>query len=136
MWPARRDDALSERTSPAEDRADVVLACARLLHVNGQSTEDTIAAAGRLGRALGLSTTIIPGWGELKLQVQDGASRFAGVVTGDPVGVDMARVALAMRAIDDVIEGRLTASATAAVIRSISHVPPAPAWLFTIAAGA
>jgi uncharacterized membrane protein YjjP (DUF1212 family) len=125
---------LTERATSLDERAEVVLECARLLHVNGQSTEETITAAERLGRALGMSTTLIPQWGELQLQAEDGSSRVVAIVTGDPVGVDMTRVALVMRAVDDIAAGQLTASAAAATIRSIAKVPPAPTWLFALAA--
>ncbi len=127
--------AQAQREAPAA-RADVVLACARLLHVNGQSTEETIKAVERLGQALGLSTTVIPRWGELQLQAQDGSQRIAAVVTADPVGIHMTRVALAMQAIDDIVSGRQPASAASAVFASIAGLPPAPSWLFTIAAAA
>jgi uncharacterized membrane protein YjjB (DUF3815 family) len=48
----------------------------------------------------------------------------------------MDRVALAMRAIEDAGAGRLTPSAAAETIRAISQRPPAPTWLFTLAAAA
>src|SRR5262245_27302212 len=131
MWQAQRDDS---RTEPLRDRADLVLTSARLLHVNGQSTDETIRAAERLGRALGLTTSLIPRWGELQLEVEDGTSSLLTVVKADPVGIDMARVSATMRAIDGMTTGELTASAAANRLRSIALMPPAPIWLFTIAA--
>ena len=50
-----------------DERADLVLAFARILYINGQATEQTVGAAERLGRALGLPTTIMPRWGEVQL---------------------------------------------------------------------
>jgi len=41
-----------------QERSDLVLAFARILYVNGQSTEETLAAAERLGDALGLRARI------------------------------------------------------------------------------
>src|ERR1700724_2626900 len=55
-----------------EERSNLVLAFARVLYVNGQATDQTLAAAGRLGQALGLRATIMPRWGELPLHAQDG----------------------------------------------------------------
>jgi uncharacterized membrane protein YjjP (DUF1212 family) len=130
MWQAQRDEPM---TVPLHDRADLVLTSARLLHVNGQSTDETIRSAERLGRALGLSTALIPRWGELQLQVEDGASSFVTLVKADPVGIDMARVSATMRAIDAMTRGELTAAAAANRLRSISLMPPAPMWLLTIA---
>ena len=51
--------------------------------------------------ALGLRARIMPRWGELQLQAEDGDARLISVVAADPTGVDMDRVASAVRAIDD-----------------------------------
>jgi uncharacterized membrane protein YjjP (DUF1212 family) len=131
MWQAQRDHPMTERL---EERVDLVLTSARLLHVNGQSTEETITAAERLGRALGLSIVLIPRWGEVQLEAEDGASRLATVVKADPVGVHMARVSAVMRVIDSMTTGELTASAGASRLGAIERMPPAPTWLFTVAA--
>src|SRR6266516_293084 len=54
-----------------QERSDLVLILARVLHVNGQSTDETVAAAERLGHKLDLRARIIPRWGELQLQAED-----------------------------------------------------------------
>ena len=72
---------------------------ARVLYVNGQSTDQTLAAAERLGDALGLRARIMPRWGELQLQAEDGDVKLISAVAADPTGVDMDRVVSAMRAI-------------------------------------
>src|SRR6266478_3403173 len=86
----------------ARDRREagrLVLAGARVLFVNGQTTEETVAAA-------------------------------------DPTGVDMHRVAAAMRAIDEIAAGRLSPVDGMEAIDRIAHAPPSPTWLFTLAAAA
>ena len=50
-----------------EERANLVLDFARVLFVNGQSTEQTVAVAERLGLRLGLRAKLLPRWGELQL---------------------------------------------------------------------
>jgi len=60
-----------------------------VLHVNGESTDETIAATERLGRKLGLSAKVIPSWGELELQVGDLDTIPVAVGAADPTGVDM-----------------------------------------------
>ena len=55
----------------ADQRANLVLAFAKVLYVNGQATEDTLSAAKRLGGALGLRAVIMPRWGELQLVAED-----------------------------------------------------------------
>src|SRR5260370_3856605 len=120
----------------SQERTDLVLSFARVLHVNGQSTDETMAATERLGSNLGLRAKVIPRWGELELQVGDlGITRVA-VGAADPSGVDMDRVASAMRAIDELGAGRLAPSAALKTINAISHAPPAPTWRFTVAAAA
>ena len=53
-----------------EERSELVLAFVRVLFVNGQSTEQTVASGERLGNTLGLDVKILPRWGELQLQAQ------------------------------------------------------------------
>src|SRR6516162_9791106 len=116
---------LREASMTAVERSNLVLAFARLLFVNGQATEQTVAAAERLGRTLGLRAKVMPRWGELRLQSED-----------ENTGVNMDRVASAARAIEELGAGRLAPPAAAEAIAAISRAPPAPAWLFTLAAGA
>src|SRR2546426_1340607 len=119
-----------------QERSDLVLTFARVLHVNGQSTDETVAAAERLSNDLDLHATIIARWGELQLQARDGGARLVSVEAADPTGVDMDRVASAMRTVDEVGAGRLAQPAVLEAISAISDAPPAPTWLFTLAAAA
>jgi len=117
-----------------QERTDLILSFARVLHVNGQSTDETLAACERLGSSLGLRAKIIPAWGQLHLQAGD--LETISTVTAAPIGVDMHRVASAMHFKDEVSEGQLTPSASRVTIKAISQAPPAPTWLFTLAAAA
>jgi uncharacterized membrane protein YjjP (DUF1212 family) len=121
-----------------EERAGVVLATARVLYINGQSTDQVLTVAKTLGRALGLHVEIMPRWGELQLKAQDCASgsTLITVVAADPTGVAMDRVASAMRTIEDIAAGRLAPTAAKEAIRAASQAPLAPTWLFTLAAAA
>src|SRR6266404_7603547 len=119
-----------------KERSDLVLTFARVLHVNGQATDETLAAAQRLANKLDLRTRIIPRWGELQLQVEEGGSRLLSLEEADPTGVDMDRVTSALRAIGEVIADRLAPPAAREAIIAISHAPPASTWLFTAAAAA
>src|SRR5262244_803104 len=118
------------------ERSNLVLAFARVLYVNGQATEQTVAAAEQLGRMLGLRAKVMPRWGELQLQSDDENGRVISEVAADPTGVDMDRVASAARAIEELGAGRLAPDAAAAAIAAISQAPAAPTWLFTLAAAA
>jgi uncharacterized membrane protein YjjP (DUF1212 family) len=119
-----------------EQRSNLVLAFARVLYVNGQATEQTVTAAERLGRTLGLRAQVMPRWGELRLQSEDGHGRLISEIAADPTGVDMDRVASAARVIEELGADRLAPPTAAEAIAAISRAPPAPAWLFTLSAGA
>ena len=120
----------------AAEHSNLVLAFARLLYVNGQATEQTVAAAEQLGRTLGLRAKVMPRWGELQLQSEDENGRVISQVAADPTGVDMDRVASAARVMEEFGAGRLAPDAAAQAIAAISRAPPVPAWLFTLAAAA
>ena len=118
----------------ADERSRLVLDFARLLYVNGQATEQTVSAAERLARALGLRASLIPRWGALQLLVDDQQGMLTAQVAADPSGVEMARVASAMQAIGDIEAGRLTPDAAAKGIADIASLRPAPTWLFALVA--
>jgi uncharacterized membrane protein YjjP (DUF1212 family) len=119
-----------------EERSNLVLAFAQVLFVNGQATEQTVTAAEQLGRTLGLRAKVMPRWGELLIQSENQDSGLTSRVAADPSGVDMERVASTTRAIQDIGAGRLAPAAALATIAAISRAPPAPTWLFTLAAAA
>jgi uncharacterized membrane protein YjjP (DUF1212 family) len=127
--PATREDTMS-----LQERSDLVVAVARTLFVNGQSTDQTLAAAAQVSRTLGLRATLLPRWGELRLDADDGDARITSVVVANPTNVAMVRVAAATRAVENLVSGALTSAEASRVIDSISKVPLAPTWLFTLAA--
>src|SRR6266567_1123272 len=121
---------------PILERSDLVLACAHVLHTNGQSTHETVQAAERLGTQLGLRATMIAHWEELELRAADGTGSQVSFERGSPTGVNMDRVASAMSAIENCAVGRPPTGAALENIKAIAHAPPAPTWLFTLAAAA
>src|SRR5437879_2220104 len=119
-----------------EERSNLVLAFTRVLYVNGQDTDQTLDAAERLGAALRVRSKVMPRWGELQLQAEDRDARLISAVEADPAGVEMDRVTSTMRAIEELGAGRLAPAAAMEAITKISKTPPAPTWLFTLAAAA
>ena len=119
-----------------QERSNLILTFAKVLFANGQATDQTVDAAERLGRGLGLRARIIPRWGELELQAQDKDAELSLQIAADPTGVDMDRVASTMRAVEDVEAGRLAPDAASEAIAAIAKAPPAPTWLFALAAAA
>jgi uncharacterized membrane protein YjjP (DUF1212 family) len=120
----------------AGEQANLVLPFAKVLYVNGQATEQTVSAAERLARARGLQATIMPHWGELQLVANDKHGTLIAQAAAYPAGVEMNRVASTMRAIEDVVSGRLSPDVAVKAIDDIARSPPAPTWLFTLAAAA
>src|SRR5262245_8372611 len=141
MWRRQRDSSAPASVGGSGMRghaaraipelSELDLAVARVLHVNGQSTAQTVAAAERLGNRLGLHATIIPRWDEVELRIRDGNASVVSVEAGSPTGVDMDRVASAMRLSDEIAGGRIAPAAALERIRAIAHAPPAATWLFT-----
>src|SRR5262245_28060339 len=119
-----------------EERSHLVLAFARVFYVNGESTDETLAAAERLGDILGLRAQIMARWGELQLLAEDAEARLTSAAEADPTGVDMDRVVSARQVIDELGAGRLEPGSASKAIGAISQAPPAPTWLFTLAAAA
>jgi uncharacterized membrane protein YjjP (DUF1212 family) len=117
-----------------QERSDLVLAFARVLYVNGQATDQTAAAAEQNGGTLGLHAKLMPRWGELQLQAEDKDAKLLSAVAADPVGIEMDRVASTMRAIEKLGTGELAPAAAVEAISTISKAPPAPTWLFALAA--
>src|SRR5215472_13332233 len=117
-----------------EERSNLILAFARVLYINGESTHQTLGAGERLSNCLGFRVTIFPHWGELEVQTEDTDGKFISAIEAAPSGVDMDRVASTSRTVAELCNGRLAPANAMEAISSIAEAPPAPTWLFTIAA--
>jgi uncharacterized membrane protein YjjP (DUF1212 family) len=117
-----------------EERSNLVLACARVLFASGQSTDQTVAAAERLGSTLGIRAKLMPRWGELQLQAEDGDFKLLSAAPAEPANVEMDRVASTMWVVEDLAASRISPAAARDAIRATSQKPPASTWLFTLAA--
>jgi len=105
-----------------------------VLFINGESTQQTLDAAERLGNCLGFRIRTFPRWGELEVQTEDADGKFVSAIEADPVGVDMGRVALTLRTVQQLCDGRLAPADMMGAISRIAEAPPAPTWLLTLAA--
>ena len=115
-------------------RSDLLLKFAQTLHNNGETTGATIEATKRLGKGLRLTAEVIPSWSKMILQSTDGNRKLISVASVSPTGVDMDRVSSVMHLIDKVGAKEVTYASLEKDIDAISHAPPAPTWLFTLAA--
>ena len=103
---------------------------ATLLFAHGQTTERTVTAAERLGRALGVTVKVLPYWGELTVEL-DGAP-VSRIVPTKPLGVDMGRVLAVMTVLDQVCHGTLPAETAQSALTSAGRLPPASTPRFTL----
>jgi uncharacterized membrane protein YjjP (DUF1212 family) len=117
-----------------EERSNLVLAFARVLYINGESTHQTLVAAERLSNCLGFRATIFPHWGELEVQTEDTDGKFISAIEAAPSGVEMDRVASTLRTVEEFCGGRLGWAQAMEAISRIAEAPPTATWLFTLAA--
>jgi uncharacterized membrane protein YjjP (DUF1212 family) len=101
-----------------EEHCNLVLTYARVLYVNGQSTEETVAAAERLARTLGMRAEVALRWGQVQLGVEHRECLVHSHVAADPTGVHMQRVVAAMSEIEGVEAGRFAPDAARGARRS------------------
>ena len=117
-----------------EKRSSLLLAIARVLYVNGQTTDETLAAVKRIARALRLRTTLVARWGELNLEAEDRGERVVSVVAAKPTGIHMIRVQSMVRTVEDIEVGRLAPANAMNEVAAIAQASPLPTWLFALAA--
>ena len=103
---------------------------ATLLFAHGQTTERTVTAAERLGRALGVTVRVLPYWGEIIVEL-DGAP-LSQIVPATPLGVDMGRVLAVTTVIDQICDGTLSAEAAQSALELACRLPPASTPSFTL----
>jgi uncharacterized membrane protein YjjP (DUF1212 family) len=136
-------DALTtdrDRSAPARHDPAVVLElmllAARLLFVNGQTTERIIETTVRLAGALGWRGDLLPRWGELTATLGSGSLFRAEIVAASPLGIDMGRVAAVVQVVDRLCDGRIDATTAGAALAAIQHRPPVGLARFALLAGA
>jgi len=117
-----------------EERSNLVLALARVLYINGESTKKTLSTAEHVSNCLGLRATIFPHWGELELETEDTEGKFIVAIEAAPSGVNLDRVASTLRAVEELCDGGLAPANAMEVVSRIAEAPPAPTWMFTLAA--
>src|SRR5258707_889124 len=113
-----------------EAALDTIAMAATLLFAHGQTTERTIVAAERLGRALGVPVRVLPYWGELTVEI-DGTP-ISQIVPVRPIGIDMGKVLAITTVVDKVCNGTLRAEAARPELTSAGRLPPASTLCFTL----
>lgn len=107
---------------------------ARVLHGNGQQTEDTLLTLRRLGGHYGLDTAVSTNWGELILRHAAGQTDIpARVVEVTPVAIGMNRVISTNKAVEDVLANRLSTAQAEQRIAQAAAAAPSSDALFALA---
>ena len=135
MTPAIVKPQFTQASMTREECSNLILALARALYINGESTDETLDSAGRVSNRLGVRATIFPHWGELEVQTEDTEGKLISAIKAAPSGVDMDRVASTLRTVQELCDGQLAPDNTMEAVRRIAQAPPAPTWLFALAAG-
>src|SRR5882757_498841 len=115
-----------------EAALDTIALAAALLFAHGQTTERTIVAAERLGRALGVPVTALPYWGQLTVEI-DGTT-MSKIVPVKPLGVDMSKVLAVTTVVDQLCDGKLEVGAARSAITLAGRSTPASTLRFTLLA--
>jgi uncharacterized membrane protein YjjP (DUF1212 family) len=123
--------ALASHADRDQAIIDFIAAVARLLFVNGQTTELTRLAVVRLGRALSVEASLLVRWGELVVQAN---GRPVAIVAAEPFIVDMKRVASIEQLADDICGGRLSLEDAGSSLDAVSRAAPVSAPRFAIMA--
>ena len=127
--------SLSEPDSSLERQARIILAFAKVLFINGQTTTQVIHETEKIARALQLKALLMARWGELWLQVSDANGGQVECITDtDPVGMHMGRVIATMHALDFFYQGKITLEQAYDQLVTIDNQPPFSTWLFALAA--
>jgi uncharacterized membrane protein YjjP (DUF1212 family) len=141
----RRSPLPEERSSPTTGggkRLDLASALelvstgARLLFVNGQTTERTVTAAERLADELGFQARLFPRWGELVVRVEDNDGSRYEFLAAEPAGMDMSKVSGTMAVIDKVCDRRMDGAAARSDLERIARLPPVSIARFAVLAAA
>jgi uncharacterized membrane protein YjjP (DUF1212 family) len=108
---------------------DAIAAATALLHSNGQTTSVTATAVRRLDAGLGVSLELIPGWASSQLTTR---GRVRRVVAAEPAGINMRRVAAAMKAIDRGRDHPLDSAAISRELDGAARLPASNIFLFAL----
>jgi uncharacterized membrane protein YjjB (DUF3815 family) len=93
-----------------------------------------MAAAERLGKTLGVGTTIEARWGEVIVEAAAGDERVLAVTIAKPTDVNMRRVAEAMGLVELPAPPGRRPGSVEDLIGAAATAPPVPTWLFAFAA--
>jgi uncharacterized membrane protein YjjP (DUF1212 family) len=129
------DIRMGKRPDPAL-AFELIVASARLLFANGQTTRTIVGAVKKLSVSLGVQSTVFPRWGELTVEIEDATGSHSEIIAVEPSGVDIDKVVATMDVIDQVHDARMDVTAARSALGAIGQLPPVTLVRFASLAGA
>lgn len=118
---------------PGTDKLTLIGSIAKVLHGNGQQTDETLRTTSRLAGHFGAAVVLLPGWGEMLLKPAGREAHGGEFIDVTPNNVGINRVAGAVAVAEDVIAGRVSTADAQRHIDAIAATPPLPDALFALA---
>lgn len=127
--PAPSDAAVPEAL-------DLLTQAARLLFINGQTTERTRKTVERLAAVLGLRAALFLQWDDLRVEVSSADEVLSRTTDASPLAVDMGKVAAATQLIAAADATHATAAGLRSRLLAIETAPPTSVLRFSAMAAA
>jgi uncharacterized membrane protein YjjP (DUF1212 family) len=118
-------------------QAEMILAFAKALYVNGQTSQIVIVETIKLANLLNLKAELMIRWGEIILEVQDkntGAETNL-MILADPSQVHMGRVMSIMNLLKKIHNKQISIEKAYDTLTTLAHLAPAHTWQFVMASG-
>jgi hypothetical protein len=84
MSPTLAKLQLSEPNIAREEVSNLILAFARVVYVNGDSTRRTVETVERISKCQGFRAVIFPRWRELELETEDTHGKLISAIEAVP----------------------------------------------------
>ncbi|MCW8408824.1 threonine/serine exporter family protein [Legionella sp. PATHC035] len=131
----KNDPSASTQSLTLAKQAEIILAFAKVLFVNGQTTTQVIREVRKIARVVNLNVLLGTRWGELWLHVTEpSGAQFECIVVTEPASVHMGKVIAARQTLDAFYQGTITLEHAYETLLQINRQPPSKTWLFTLAA--
>jgi uncharacterized membrane protein YjjP (DUF1212 family) len=129
-------DATTASQASVASALELLIQAAKLLFLNGQTSQRTATAVRQLGAALRFRTEVFLRWGELTVRILDCGTPRVAIAAVTPTNVDMGKVSATMKMVDSVAACNLEVSAAQAMLQGIRNSSPSSTLRFVIMAGA
>lgn len=121
----KNDPSASTQSLTLAKQAEIILAFAKVLFVNGQTTTQVIREVRKIARVVNLNVLLGTRWGELWLHVTEpSGAQFECIVVTEPASVHMGKVIAARQTLDAFYQGTITLEHAYETLLQINRQPP------------